>query len=149
MYKEVKKAGIKEFFLILLVLAVLSAVGSFVSHVLPAYKIIGHILGIVLIAIYGLRAVVPYCSVYHYIEREKCFNIIRDLGRRSKDLKIKYKDITYVGTSLPEGVKAESFSVTLLPKPTDLYITAKDGTAVRISDCDGRVRELLQSKMKG
>lgn len=151
MLLEVKKAGIKEFFLILAVLVVLSTVGSFVSFVLPVYKVIGHILGIILMVIYGVLVIKRYCSVFTYSEMSEGVKIIRELGVRSKELMVVYSNIYLISRKKPEAAKIEVFTSHMLAKKTDLYIILKSdrNIAYRISDDNGAVYTLLKAKSKG
>jgi len=150
MFTDEKKAGIKEFFLILLVVLVLSTLGSFVSYILPSYKIFGHIAGIILIGIYGISVVKSYCSVFCYLERENYFLIRRELGAMSKEVKVRYADI-YLLTNEKPNLKIQTYCARILPRKTDLYIVLKSNReeAVRISDDDGEIYKLLKEKSKG
>lgn len=145
-----KKAGTKEFFLVILVLFVLSTFGSYISYILPSYKILGHLIGIALTGIYGVNVIKNYCSVFSYLEREDYFLIRRELGSKIKEEKIRFSDILLLSKEKSDK-KIESYCVRILPHKSDLYIVLKSDRekALRISDDDGEILRLLNAKLKG
>lgn len=131
-----KKAGIKEFFIALAVIALIGMFGSYISYVLPSYKVIGHITGILLMVIYGYCVLIRYCAVYTYYIGEDYIRITRQIGGRTSEMKYSFGNIYRASEKKPDGVKIKNYTRFVLKKKNVVYIISKvdKNTAVIIED---------------
>ncbi len=146
MLSKTYKAGVLEFIISLAVILLLQTIGSFISFILPSYKVLGHIIGIVLIAFYGRYVLRCYCSVITYEEGKRGITVSRMIGMRQKEISLPYGKITYFSHVKPENTKINAFTAHIFPKKGDVYITDNAQNTVRISDPDGQIYSLLSKK---
>ena len=135
-----KKAGTKEFFIALAVIALIGTVGSYIRYVLPFYKVFGHIAGIIAMVIYGYFVLMRYCAVYTYYIGEDYIRITRQVGGRTSEMKYSFGNIYKASEKKPHSVKIKNYTRFVLKRKNAVYIIPKTdkNTAVMIEDDENK-----------
>ena len=151
MLSIVKKAGFKEFMLTLINIFLLGMVGSYISYVLPVYKVAGHIFGVVFIGIYGYFVLKKYCAVITYEEFKNKIRFQSSVGSRTRETEADFNNVQSFSHEKPENFKIADFTEHILPRKSDLYIILKNDkeNALKVSDAEGEIFRLLTDKAKG
>lgn len=141
----IKKAGVKEFFIAIVCIALLGTVGSYISFVLPSYKVFGHITGIALIVVYGYFVLTRYCAVYSYYIGEDYIKITRTVGARNSELKYFYKDIHNVSKEKPVNTKVKNYTRFIIKNKNAIYIVPKSNKTFAIMIEDDKKKSILKA----
>lgn len=122
MLKQTKKAGAKEFFLSLLVIAIIATISSYIRFILPSNKVLGDILGIILFCIYGFNVMCRYGAVYTYTIDDDTLKINRTIGKRNKELQIPISCIKKISNTKPKVNTVYNFSRFIFSRKNTRYI---------------------------
>ncbi len=143
-----KKAGTKEFFIALAVIALIGTVGSYIRYVLPAYKVFGHIAGIAAMVCYGYFVLIRYCAVYTYYIGEDYIRITRQVGTRPSEVQYSFTNIYKVSGNRPDGVKIKNYTRFVLRAKNAVYIIPKSDKATAVMIEDDENKSILVSLRK-
>ena len=130
--KQVKKAGIKEFFLALLIIFLIMTICGYIKFITPTYTVFVDILTVVLFVIYGFKVLTHYGADFTYTLTDTTIKINRTIGKRNKETEIPYSCVVSVSKNRPDTKYIKNFSP---------YITG--GKNIYITYDAGRLKEVV------
>lgn len=150
MYTQKNKAGIKEFFLAVAGLLILSVVLDIFKYAV-ANEALRDVLQLAAACAYGCFVYLHYTASFEYSVNEERISIVRKIGFREKNITIS----TAEAASVKEGRAALVFdknavnmSIHILPSRKSVCIYRNDGSCV-IIDADDKMKKILKEYFNG
>lgn len=143
--EQTKKAGGKEFFLSILVIALLALVISYIRFILPAYKTLADIAGIILFVVFGFFVLTRYGAVYRYLVDDNHIRLTRIIGKRCREVEFSPDQIIEISRKKPKTNEHYTFSRFILPHKHTIYITVEKEDRLRRSVALEADRDMLQT----
>ena len=124
--KQIKKSGTKEFFITLLMLFIIITVTGYIKFILPSYKIIGDILRIIIVCVYGFLILNHYSAVFTYDLSKTRIKINRAIGkRRQREVEFSISSITDISDKKPNIKQIGNYNPKILKHKNTKYIIYK------------------------
>lgn len=130
MITEEKKATTRHFFAALAAALIIGLLSSIVRFFMPNV-IVGDLLAIALFCILAYLVLVHYTSVFIYTLDGHALTIMRKIGAREKQIKIKSSSVISVSTKKPSNAKSDNMCVSVFIKRHAVCITYKNGNQRR------------------
>ena len=112
--KEIHTSGNKEFVYVMLWALALLAIGRGIINALPAYKIIGTIITILMYCVLGFYTLTRFCARFTYENTGYSLRINRMIGKRNKEIEFNFSDIISISSKRPAD----------MPKPVYMMRTS-------------------------
>lgn len=112
--KEIHTSGNKEFVYVMLWAIGLLFAGQAIVNILPAYKIIGTIITILMYCVLGFYTLTRFCARFTYENTGYSLRINRMIGKRNKEIEFNFSDIISISSQRPKK----------MPKPVYMMRTS-------------------------
>lgn len=148
--QQVKKSGIKQFFIAILLIFANMTFFGYVKFLFSSYSVIADILCLISMCILGFFILIRYGAVYTYTADIEKLKINRTIGKRNKEIEIPVKGIISVSNQKPKTEFIKNFSRFLLTNKHTCYVTyEKDRlTSAVIIEADDELLSYLKNVRK-
>lgn len=102
--KEIHTSGTKEFVYALVWSLGLLYIGRALINALPAFKMIGSIVTILMFCVLGFFVLTRYCSRFTYENTGYSLRINRMIGKRNKEIEFNFSDIIAISSARPKDM---------------------------------------------
>ena len=147
---QVKKAGMKQFLIVILITSIIVTVFSYIRFLIPLYGVIADILSLVCIIIFGYEVLVHYTAVFTYTCDDKRLKINRTIGKRNKEVEFLRASVVSVSSKKPDVEFIHNFNPNILSGKKTKYITynSKRITEAVLIEVDDEMDKYLKALKK-
>ena len=148
--EQIKKAGGKEFFFSILVIALLAFAVSYIRFILPAYKTFADVGGIILFAVFGFFVLTRYGAVYQYVVDDSHIRLTRMIGKHNREVEFSPNEIVAITRQKPKTNEHYTFSRFIFSHKHIVYITVEKDRLRRsvAMEADGDMLQALETFKK-
>ena len=119
---QIKKAGIKEFFIVILMTVLILGFFEILRSLLTSYGVIADILSLSCIILLGYKVLTHYSAVFTYTCNDKKIKLNRMIGKKNKEVEILTSSIISVSSKKPQTKNIYNFNPKILNGKNSKYI---------------------------
>ncbi len=144
--KQIKKAGLKQFFTVILLVILILIVFETIRGFISSYGVVADILSLLCIIVLGYNVLIHYSAIFTYTCDEKRIKLNRLIGKRNKEIEFSTSSIISVSSKKPDTKYIYNFNPKILAGKNSKYITYNNKRIIEavLIEADDEMKNYLE-----